>query len=526
MTSGIGKFLLCLGAFVLLDWATFTPALAPLGITPWNPAIGLAVAVVLVEGAAFVPLLFIGPLVSDLIVRGLPFPWWVTTSEALLTGIGYWAGLSRLTRITPSFDRSLPRFRDLLALGAVTAGSAAMVATAYNLVLVACGYLDAERLAKSAMRYWVGDLIGLMVMTPFLLLLAFRREFPKLTWEICLQVAIILATVAIVFGVGTRSNLRLSFLLLVPVMWLAVRFGFEGVLPGLLLIQVCIMVALHISSDGAADVTMFQTIMMMLAVSGLAVGQLVSERSRSERRLRVQQDAIARVGRISSMGAFATALAHELNQPLTAASNYARATTLALDGDNPKLAEARHAAGKLVEQVDRSAQVVRRLRNLLQAGRIETAPQSVPQFLTECVAIVTPEYRSGADISMSIQPDMPPVAIDLIQIEHVMTNLLRNAIEALDDGSTVDPKITINAHQLSPEYVEIEVSDNGPGFPPDVDLSLSGPVASEKPDGLGIGLSICRSIVQAHGGSISVERRLRGAAVLFTLPVSRDRHHA
>jgi two-component system, LuxR family, sensor kinase FixL len=517
----IGTFLLCLLAYVLLDWATFTPTMAPLGVTPWNPSIGLAVAVVILNGAAFLPLLFLGPLLSDILVRDLPLAWWVTVTEAALTALGYWFGVRLLMWLAPPFDPRLRRFRDLLRMGAVMIGAAVIVAMAYSLVLVGFGYLGRGRLIESALRYWVGDMIGLMVMTPFLLLVASRPTFPRLSLEIVLQVFLILGGVAIVVGVGMEPRMNLSFLLLLPVMWLAVRFGFEGVLPGLLLIQVCMMVALHISRNAASDVTMFQTIMVMLAVSGLAVGQLVSERMRNERRLLMQQDAIARAGRIGSMGAFATALAHELNQPLTAASNYARATSAALDHQSPRLSEARLTAGKLVEQVERSAQVVRRLRNLLQAGRIEAAPHSIAQVLADSVEIMRPEHEGSALIVTSVQPDLPPVAVDLVQIEQVMTNILRNAIEALSDSGIKDPQINVTASQSSPEYVEVVVSDNGPGFPDDLDLAADGPVETAKLDGLGIGLSLCRSIIAAHGGTLLLERQTRGACVTITLPISR-----
>ncbi|HRK18067.1 MAG TPA: ATP-binding protein [Hyphomicrobiaceae bacterium] len=520
------RFLAYLVAFVFLDWATFTPALSPLGITPWNPAMGLAVALVIAQGPILAPLLIVGPLVSDLVVKDVRLVWWVTMTEATVTGLIYWAGVTYLLRPALAFDRGLQRFQDLMILGLVMAVCAAIVAIAYNEVLVFTGYMTIDRLGESAFRHWVGDLIGLMVVTPVVLLLAFRPEFPKPSFEIVFQIAAILLAVMIVVGHGSEPKLHLSFLLLLPVMWLAVRFGLEGVLPGLLLVQICVMIALHVRADPVADVTMFQTIMVMLAVSGIAVGQLVSERARTERRLRLQQDAIARAGRISSIGAFATAIAHELNQPLTAASNYARATAQALSGDAPQLEVAGRTAGKLVEQIERSAEVVRRLRSLLQTGRIETAPHSVSRILTDSVEILTPEKGRGVDISVSIQPELPQVDVDLIQVEHVIINLLRNAMEALDESRTVAPKISVHARYTKPDHVEIQVADNGPGFPLSFDTDASGPVVSSKLDGLGIGLSICRSIIEAHGGTLVIERPPRGACVTITLPVSREDRHA
>jgi two-component system, LuxR family, sensor kinase FixL len=110
----IAKWLMALVACVLLDYATFTPPLAPLGITPWNPSIGLAVAIVLVGGRRFAPLMALAPFISDLVVRALPFPWWVSALEAALIGAGYYVGLQVLARPAMAFDRKLHRLRDLL----------------------------------------------------------------------------------------------------------------------------------------------------------------------------------------------------------------------------------------------------------------------------------------------------------------------------------------------------------------------------------------------------------------------------
>jgi two-component system, LuxR family, sensor kinase FixL len=120
-------------------------------------------------------------------------------------------------------------------------------------VLTLFGYLEVWRLLESVVRYWVGELIGLMVMTPFLLLIAYRQEFPAMTLEGAVQATAILAAVAIVVGVTGKPRLQLSFLLLLPIIWLAVRHGFEGVTAGLLMMQVCIMIALHMSGGAPAD---------------------------------------------------------------------------------------------------------------------------------------------------------------------------------------------------------------------------------------------------------------------------------
>lgn len=522
-THLIAKLTVCVIAFVLLDWATFTPGLAPLGITPWNPAIGLAVAFVLAGGPSYSPLLVLAPFVSDMIVRDLPFPWPVTALEAFLTGLIYFAGLRYLSSVKSGFDRTLHSIRDLVRLGVVAAASAAGAAVAYNSVLALLGILPVERLLESILRYWIGDAIGITVMTPFLLLMAFRREFPQMSLESLLQGVAILAAVIVVFGITGKNQVQLSYVLLLPIVWIAVRFGFEGVTAGLLLMQVCIMVALHIGDIDTEHITNFQAVMVVLAVSGLAIGLLTSERRHAERRIRLQQDAIARAARLGSMGEFAAALAHELNQPLTAAGNYARATVGALQGATPRIEDARYSAEKLIEQVDRSAQVIRRLRDLIRMGRIEPKPHSVRKLLAESLDLLHPELaRQPVAVDQSIAPDVPLVSIDLLQIEQVVTNLVRNAVEATLEAGVPNPRVTIAVRTASADVVEIAISDNGPGFPPDFSIDKSRATLSSKADGLGIGLSLCQSIVEAHGGALSLDNRTGGGAtVRFTLPASK-----
>jgi two-component system, LuxR family, sensor kinase FixL len=298
----VAKALFCIAGVTVLDWATFSPAISPLGITPWNPAIGLVIAVVIVGGSSFAPLLALAPFVSDLVVRGLPFPGWLIGLEAIIVGVGYWCGLLALQRPRIGFDPSLRKLRDLLLLATVIAIAALFGATAYTTVLMSFGYLPPTKLLESIVRYWLGEIIGLMVMTPFGLLMAHRKELPRLSLEMLIQVMAVVAAVIVVVGLTGRPQLQLSFLLMAPIVWLALRYGFEGVTAGLLLLQICLMFALHLRSGVEADVSLLQAIMIILTLSGLAIGLLVSERWEDERRLRLLHDSIARAGRVGSMG--------------------------------------------------------------------------------------------------------------------------------------------------------------------------------------------------------------------------------
>src|SRR5690349_14110029 len=199
---------------------------------------------------------------------------------------------------------------------------------------------------------------------------------------------------------------------------------------GLDLTQVVLITAIHFSEQDGADVTAYQALMVVLSLTGLAVGVLVSEQQRTQHQLRLNQEALSRALRVSTMGEFAAALAHEINQPLTAVANYAR---LAKNAGDP--AAASEASDRVIAQVERAAEVVRRLRNFIRLGRSETAPIDVSQLMDEAVAYCHTELdRHGVDLQLRVAGELPAVKVDALQIEQVIVNLVRNAAEALTDA--------------------------------------------------------------------------------------------
>jgi C4-dicarboxylate-specific signal transduction histidine kinase len=172
--------------------------------------------------------------------------------------------------------------------------------------------------------------------------------------------------------------------------------------------------------------------MAVLAVTGLAVGVLVSEQQRIQRQLRLNQEALNRAFRVSTMGEFAAALAHEINQPLTAIANYARLAKRAAEAHPADTVAAAEATDRAIAQVERAAEVVRRLRNFVRLGSSETAAVAVAGLIEEAQSYCRAELeRQGVRLEVRIEPELPPVVADALQIEQVVINLLRNAGEAL-----------------------------------------------------------------------------------------------
>jgi two-component system, LuxR family, sensor kinase FixL len=228
----------------------------------------------------------------------------------------------------------------------------------------------------------------------------------------------------------------------------------------------------------------------------------VSARQQSEQRLQELQSELIHVARLSAMGEMASALAHELNQPLTAIMNYAQ-TARSLAGRPP----GEGAGGlvslleKTVEQASRAGQIIRRLRQFIAKGETERALEDINAVVEEASALaLIGAGGKGIAARRVLEKGLPPVLLDRIQIHQVITNLIRNGVDALD--SVERREIVISTRRAGDDSIEIRVADTGPGLVPAVADRLFQPFVTTKPAGLGIGLSICRSIVDAHGGRL------------------------
>jgi signal transduction histidine kinase len=503
-----------LAGYVILDWLSYVHPFANFGITPWNPPTGWSFALILLFGAEFVPWLFIAPVLADALVRELPLPLAAEIAAGIIIGGGYAAATMLLRAPRLQFDASLTLRKSLLLLMIVAVTSTAIVAGAYVGMLIAFGMLLTSDAASAFIRFWVGDVIGITVLTPFLLVLMTRRRLLQPSWEALVLLVLVLAALWAVFGFANAFRLQLFYLFFLPVVWAAVRFGLEGVTPGLVLTQLGLIIAIHFTRQDAADVTAYQALMVVLCFTGLAVGVLVSEQQRTQQQLRINQEALSRALRLSSMGEFAAALAHEINQPLTAIANYARLARSATDPNTVS-----EASESVMTQVERVAEVVRRLRNFIRLGRSETIPITVTQLVDEAVSYCQTELdKHGVQLQLLFARDLPAVKVDTLQIEQVIINLVRNSAEALGDAGRHDGRVVIEALRKDEASVEICVRDNGPGFDVELAERAPAPFLTTKQGGLGLGLSLSRSIVEAHGGRLAIESSSSGAVVSFTLP--------
>lgn len=508
-----------LAVYVLLDWISYVHPFASSSITPWNPQTGLSFTLVLLFGAPFIPWLFVAAVLSDLVVRSLPLPATAEIVTVLINGLGFGGAAAFLLSRRAHFDLTLSSRGSLLVLMLTATVSVALVALGHILVLIWFGILTRGDFLQTALRAFVGDMIGVMVVTPFLLILFTRRRLLHASWEMAVLVAVIFAALWLVFGSTQSFRFQLFYFLFIPIMWIAVRFGLEGVTFGLVLTQIGLIGAIQLSGQTSVDVMSYQALMAVLAVTGLAIGVLVKEQQRTQHQLRLQQEALNRASRLGTMGEFAAAVAHEINQPLTAIANYTRLAKRAAERTPPDATAAVEAASGAIQQVERAADVVRRLRNFIQLGRSEVSLTPVAKLIAETHSFCRPELeRAGIDFQAKIERDLPPVNVDALQIEQVLVNLVRNSMEALSQTGRHDGRVVIEAQHESNGNVTIRVLDNGPGLDPDIADQTLVPFTTTKIDGLGLGLALSRSIIEAHGGKLVIDSGPRGLAASFTLP--------
>jgi two-component system sensor kinase FixL len=244
----------------------------------------------------------------------------------------------------------------------------------------------------------------------------------------------------------------------------------------------------------------------------------LTERQQTELRLHDLQNEFAHVARVTEMGTLATSIAHELNQPLTAIANYVEAASELLAEPTPeRVAMVREALGECAAQSVRAGQIVRRLRDFISRGESERQVVPLARLVNEASALALMSVDSRSlELDVRITQGKL-VVVDRVQIQQVLLNLIRNAVEAME-GSPFK-RLAITSRKAEKGMVEVVVADSGPGLAPEVAENLFQPFLTTKPGGMGVGLSISRTIIEAHEGRIWAEPSdLGGTAFHFTLP--------
>ncbi len=502
----LGQGLAFVAAYVALDWASYLHPLHGLNITPWNPSLALGLVVWIRQGKLAALPWFCAILIGEILVRGLPatLPLTALLSAVLTAGYGLIAeALGRRLNDgnIPSDRRGLLSWLIIVVIGTlVTSGI-------YVSLLLPSGLIPVGDWSIAWVRFWIGDFVGIVVTMPFFWLMLDVRGRAKLLdilprLETVGYGVLAVAMLWVSFGLGGTGEFQYFYLLFLPIVWAAARQGVAGAAVAAFALQGGVVISVQWLDLVAVTVFELQMLGAVLAFVGLFIGAVVDEKQRVSLELR-------QTLRLAAAGEMAAALAHELNQPLTALSAYGMATKNLLElGETG--APLRDTVGRMIEESRRAADVVRRLRDFFLTG----ATQLERMELLDLVGGVVDQFRakaesSGVELILAPMPECT-LLVDRPQIAVVLRNLMANALDAVAECPEGQRRIEVSAQRNHSNRVEIRVNDSGPGLSDATAATLFEAFRSTKASGLGLGLAMSRAIAEAHGGRLCAEAKKHG----------------
>ncbi len=526
--------------FVAMEWLSSIHEFMSVPITPWNPGLGVVFAFALLRGPAYAAVLFAGMIAAELFVVRTALQWPVIVAIAAIIALVYGSAALVIRQIL-RLDAGLYHLRDLIVLLAGGIAAALVTSALVALLLLLDDRIALDNILTAATPLLLGDIIGIAVMTPLTLRLIMLMQgrasltgySRPLALEVALYAALSCIALYVIVGGASDGGLRYFYLLFVPVVLAAVRHGFDGACAALAVTQFALVGLMHYFGYDAPAFTDMQTLMLVLTGTGLIVGAVVSERQNAdalrrlaEDRLREKEIESSRAARFMLVSGMASALAHEINQPMTAARALARSAQHILEGPGPDVPRAAGNVANAVAQIDHASGVLRRMREFLRRGRPHVSSFEIRTAIEDALMLARPDTQArGIEIRADIPDGLPMAHGDRIQIEQVILNLIRNATEAISGAQQKNGAIRISAMLLTePARLEIAVRDNGPGIGPQLAPTMFDPMTTSKLEGLGLGLSICLAIIESHGGRIWLQSGESGHTEFrFSLPLEQPR---
>jgi two-component system, LuxR family, sensor kinase FixL len=477
--------------YLLLDWVSYIYPLGAFNITPWNPQPALAVAWMLLSGLRHAPMVYGAIVLADVVIRSVPL------GASLLSGLVLAAGYAAIAQALRHLLRPRPglqTLRQLTLFVAAVLPATALIAVGFVAVVYATGSLEHADVFHAWLRFWVGDAVGVLVTAPLLLVVADRdgrRSFAALgrRWETLLQMALLAATLWLIFaGLGGDPSHHF-YLVFLPLIWTAIRHGLGGAIVAVGVVQVGVVLGIHHHPVQRLPIIELQALVAALTLTALYLGVMTDERHRANERLKQSL-------RLATAGEMAGAIAHEVNQPLTALTNYARSVQMLIAaGRTDELAG---VIERMLSEAQRASEVVRRLRDFFREGR--TRLERVP--VADLLEAVRREAAQASIVGLTVrgEPGLPDLVVDRLQIELVLRNLIGNAMDATEGAAS--GQIALSAERRDAQHVCIVVADNGRGIPAETRERMFEPFVTGKPTGMGLGLAISRAIAEAHGGTL------------------------
>lgn len=499
-------FALLVIGYVALDWASYIHPLHGLNITPWNPAPALGVVFLSRYGKRAVVPTITAIVLAETWVRGLPVAFPITLAIAVMLTFGYWGISACLQRYIQEGQMFIEQ-RSLFIWASVVTGGTLVNSGIFVLSLSVAGYVPKEGIGEAVFHYWVGDCAGVLGAMPLLWMLMDEHRRSQLS-QLVLRprflayLAITSISIWIAFGLGATAAFKYFYALFFPVAWAASRQGFAGAVVAATMVQLGIIVAVHWQDVAIVTVVEVQTLAAGIALFGFFIGVVVDEKQRVSAELR-------QTLRLAAAGEMAGALAHELNQPLTALSAYGSACEQLLKNGETG-ARLRDAVQSMVQESFRASEVLRRLRDFFRTGATRLETLALDELLALVVASFKPRAeRDAIKLSIGLVPHVVVLG-DRLQLEVVLRNLIANAFDAVSGRPVGERKVDVSVANEGGSVVCISVEDSGPGFDEARLSRLFEGFHSTKSSGLGLGLVISRAIAEAHGGSLWAEAAAHG----------------
>ncbi|MGZ4981920.1 MAG: PAS domain S-box protein [Methylobacter sp.] len=251
----------------------------------------------------------------------------------------------------------------------------------------------------------------------------------------------------------------------------------------------------------------------------------VSLRKHREQQDKKHLDELAHVTRLGLMGEMASGIAHEVNQPLAAISSYTQVSLTLINTEHPDLLKLTEILSKTQEQALRAGKIIHRMREFVKYHAKQRSIADVNALIHDAVCLCTPELKQNdIRLTFELENNLPPIYVDHVQIEQVLINLIRNSVDALQNIATTQPRrLIIQSHLTTNNSIQVRVNDNGPGLNEDQQQKILTPFYTTKTDGMGMGLSISRSLIEAHDGILHFNSELgKGTTFYFTLPIEKE----
>jgi two-component system sensor kinase FixL len=500
--------------YVFLDRISFIQPLHGLNITPWNPPPALGFVYCLRYGKSSLIPWFCAQILAEGLTRNFPGGLQLTIALSAWLVLGYSCIAEELRRYF-TIDKIFANRRGLFIWLAIIVIGTLLNAIIYITLLCIAKLVPISEWSLAVMRYWIGDFVAISITMPIIWMLAssqgrFRLRLIAASWETAAYVCTMLALLLFMFGFLRTTYFNHFYFLFLPIVWAAARQGLAGAALVAVVLQLGIIGV--VTWEQGIDIPIFelQLLSSVLALGCFFIGVIVDEQKQIA-------DELKQTLRLAAAGEMAAALAHELNQPMTALSAYGKSCEeLLARGDTGDVLK--NAIKRMVVESNRAASVVRRLRDFFRTGAMQIQSIEIEAIVEAAIPpFLSRAQQHGVILKINPIPDIM-VKVDCFQIELVLRNLLDNAFDAVLSQPNGNRAIVLSSGIVDGETLEITITDSGPGVSGDMVGKLFEPFVSSKSSGMGLGLVLSRTIIEAHGGNLWAEIGDHGV-FKFALPL-------